>query len=377
LRGVTKLSGRSAHILFAAVGRIRRRRFRSRRFKKMVRSNRVLVTEPSATYLQDIRLYWEQHYGRRINPRWHIACANVTGVEDVKYIPHDVWWDDVIPFFNDLSMFAAYSDKNLYSILLRDCDAPKAVLKRINGRYYDTDHRLISRDLAIDKICSDGRDKIIKPSRTDNGKGIRKITISHRQALINSEEITLPDIEHQYGRNFIVQDMIVQHPSMAEPHPPSVNTLRLLTFRWNDTVRVLMSFARFGTNARVNDNAGTGGVCCGIDENGRLNDIAVDEYGRRYVAHPSTGYSFGKLSCIPNFDAIRRHVVTLHEQVPHFDLVSWDIAVGPQAQPIFVEMNFRGASYIYQYACKRSIFGDLTSEVLQALRRCRRNSRGR
>ena len=58
----------------------------------------------------------------------------------------------------------------------------------------------------------------------------------------------------------------------------------------------------------------------------------------------------------------------MHEQIPHFDIVSWDFAVGEDGKPIFLEVNFRGAAFIYQFACG-PLFGDLTSSVLESVRK--------
>lgn len=371
MRVFSKGAGRVSSVL----GRARRRRFRSQRFAEMVRHNPTLVRPRGPEYLGQVRQFWEQHYGRPVNPRWHVACANVTGVEDVRYMPHDVWWDDVIPFFNDMSLFAAYSDKNLYGLLLRDCEAPATVVKRMHGRYYDGAHGALPSAAVMEKICADRRDKILKPSRTDNGEGIRKITVADGKPRIEGKEVAVADIEQQYGKDFLVQAVVVQHAVMAEVHPESVNTLRLLTVRWGDAVRLLMCFARFGAHGRINDNAGTGGVCCGVNDDGRMNAVAVDEYGRAYTTHPSTGYAFAARRQVPGFDGIRSHVIALHGQIPHFDLASWDIAVDPQSRPVFIEVNFRGASFIYQYACNKPILGDLTTEVLGAIRATRRPGR--
>jgi len=49
----------------------------------------------------------------------------------------------------------------------------------------------------------------------------------------------------------------------------------------------------------------------------------------------------------------------------HHDFVSWDIIVGKDSKPIFLEANFKGAVWLYQLATERPLFGDLTEEILQ------------
>lgn len=371
IRRVRSVPHRSMLRFRAISSQVRRRRLRSRRFREAKSINPLIGRTQTPTYLKEIRQYWTEHFGRAVDPRWHIACANVTGIRDVRYIPLDVWWDHVLPFFNDMSMRAAYSDKNLYEVLLKGYDAPATIISRIHGHYYADGSTPARRDMVLDIIRSDGRSKIIKPSRSDNGKGISMITIAGGRPVIHDREVTLADIERSYGDDFIVQSLIEQHPVMAQVHPASVNTLRMLTFRWNESVQNIVTFARFGTDGSVNDNAGTGGLCCGVDDAGRLNDVAVDKYGRSYATHPTSGFSFGNRIQVPNYQAIRDHVVDLHDQIHHFDLVSWDIAVGTAGQPIFVECNFRGTSILCQYTTRRPLFGEITPDVLRAIRKRR------
>jgi hypothetical protein len=375
--GAARVFYRGVHQLSSTMSRLRRTRERRMRYADMVRKNPRLAAARNPRFVAEVRRFWERHYGRAIDPRWPVTCANVTGVEDVAYMAHDVWRDEVIPLFNDLAMWDAYSDKNLYSRLLDTCEAPAAIVKRMRGRYYDGGDRPIPRDEVVERICADRSDRIIKPSRTDNGDGVRRLAVRETGLAVDDRETTLEGLERMYGEDFIVQAVIAQHPTMAEVHPSSVNTLRLLTMRWQDALRLQMAFVRFGANGTVNDNASTGGVCCGIDDAGRLHDTAVDAFGRVHATHPTTGYAFATRRVVPGFDAACRAVLAMHEQLPHFDLVSWDIAVGTNAQPIFVEMNFYGASYVYQFAGRRSIFGALTAEVLEALRARREGARAR
>ncbi len=365
---------RGVHGLAAAVDRVRLARTRALMFQAMVAKNPRLVAPARPAYLADVQTYWTRHYGRRVDPRWHVALFNVTGVEDVRFVPHFVWWDEILGMFNDRALRPAYGDKNLYRRLLRHERAPATVVKRMRGRYYDGDDRPLARDAARERLLAGGGERIVKPSRTDNGEGVARLRVAAGVAWRGDAAVDLDDLERSHGDDFLVQAAIEQHPAMAAPHSASVNTVRLLTLRWDGAPRVLVAFARFGVDGRVTDNAGTGGIACGIDDDGRLHDAAVDKAGRVHRRHPTSGYDFGARQHVPGFDAARRLVVELHAQLPHFDLVSWDIAIDPLAAPVFVEANFRGSSFLYQFASRRPIFGDLTPQVLAALRR--RHGRG-
>lgn len=68
---------------------------------------------------------------------------------------------------------------------------------------------------------------------------------------------------------------------------------------------------------------------------------------------------------IPNFDEHIQFIKDLHKEAIHLDLISWDIAVGENAEPIFIEANFAGATPLYQLSTGVPMFGKFTEEVLQ------------
>src|SRR5699024_5121572 len=49
----------------------------------------------------------------------------------------------------------------------------------------------------------------------------------------------------------------------------------------------------------------------------------------------------------------------------HHDFVSWDIAIDVNGKPVFIEANFAGATWLYQLATQKPLFGELTEEILQ------------
>ncbi|WP_258933339.1 hypothetical protein [Nesterenkonia pannonica] len=51
-----------------------------------------------------------------------------------------------------------------------------------------------------------------------------------------------------------------------------------------------------------------------------------------------------------------------------YTAVAWDIGVDPDAEPVLIECNFRGAVWLYQLAAGQPLFGDLTSELLSSIR---------
>lgn len=336
----------------------------SKHYKLFSKAN--LLENIDYDYIDEIQSYWIKHYKKKINPLVHIAYHNLLGKKDVRIMPTSVMWNEIIPFFNDMFIRPGYSDKNLYDRLVDTENRPETVLKRVHGNYFDSNNTDINREQAEKILIAMQQDLIIKPSNADNGRGVGKIY--HRQGKLyyNNKHVSIIDLEKELGHNFIVQKVIQQHPMMAEPHPASVNTLRMVTFRWKGKIQHLLTYARFGGGNNVKDHAIHGGVSVSVDDDGVLGDYGLDTYLRVHTHHPTTNFSFkdNKIQ-IPNYKYFIEFVENLHKNILHHDFVSWDIAVGIDGQPVFIEPNFRGTSWRYQLASKKPIFGDLTEEVLE------------
>lgn len=337
-----------------------------RKFKKAGLFNKKKL---SKNYLRDTQKYWIKHYGSSINPLWHVAFMNYTGKEDHRYIPHYLWFSDFIPSFNNLSFRLAYLDKNLSDIFLNiKIKTPEIIIKKMHNKYYDTDNNMITRADALNEIKKHNEELIIKSSQTDNGFGIRKLEIINNELFLSGAKSSFEKIESIYGIDFVVQSKLKQHLIMAGPHPESANTIRIVTFRWMNEIVILLAFARFGTGGKITDNGATGGILCGIDDEGRLNAKGIDENVIIYTKHPTTDYSFSKREKIPSFEIICSHAKNMHKQIFHFDIVSWDFVIGEEGEPIFLEVNFLGESWMYQIAAEKPLFGSLTEDVLHVLR---------
>lgn len=316
-----------------------------------------------------VKSYWNPYLEESVDTAIHAAFHTIAGYKEHKVVPQRVMWDTVMPFLNDMSMLGAYSDKNLYDILFQAERSPETYIKRVDYKYYNGKNEPITREEA-EKVISDLKEAIIKPSNRDNGNGIQKIKIADGAVQVSGETVTFNELGQQTGPNFIVQEVIKQHPVMSAPHPDSVNTLRMVTLRWNNKIHYCLTFARFGTNGAVQDNAGTGGICVGITDEGYFVNQAVDEHANVMDKHPSTDFDFKKTSSrIPNFDTYIEFVKKLHQKVLHHHFVSWDIAVGADGEPIFLEANFRGAVWLYQLASQKPVLGEWTTEIFDEINR--------
>lgn len=327
--------------------------------------NAGLLDNIDEDFLNKVQTYWRTNYKKEIDPVLNLAFLNLTNNPDPRVIPSNIMWNQLIPYFNDMNIRIGYSDKNIYDRLINTPNAPKTILKRVRGHYFDHENNELTTGEAFKEMLAHENDMIIKPSDTDNGKGIKKIYYKNNNLYLEDTPIDMKNLEERYGYNFTVQDIIKQHDIMARPHPSSVNTLRMVTLRWKNKIRYLLTFARFGTDNSIKDNAGTGGVCVGITDDGEFLDFAIDEHCNVYTSHPTTNYDFKQYAKIPNFEKYKEFVIQLHKNILHHDFVSWDIAVGVNNEPIFIEANYRGATWLYQMAAQRPLFGNLTEEILE------------
>ena len=267
--------------------------------------------------------------------------------------------------FNDYDMSTFYGDKNLYDIIINSPRPAETILRNIRGQYFDSKYNGISLTSAKNILLEKNTDLIIKPSRANNGRGVRKLTIKDNKIHLNDSVLNFDELIKMYKEDFIIQNVIQQHHTMAAPHPSSVNTIRMVTLRWKNEIRLLMAFARFGNNNDIRDNGHVDiSPCLSVSDSGEFSKIAVSKSGETYTHHPTTGYCFADLEPIPNFDEFKQFVFNSHKNILHLNFISWDIAVGVDGKPIFIEANFAGSTPFYQLAAQRPIFGEITEEVL-------------
>ena len=162
--------------------------------------------------------------------------------------------------------------------------------------------------------------------------------------------------------SWIVEELIIQHPEMAQWNPTSVNTLRVPVFPTAEGCRILQPFFRTGRKGSIVDNAGQGGVFAVFDpETGVITTDGVDENGGTYKYHPDSKLNF-KGWQIPQYGNLKKIIAELIHLMPFdFKYVGFDFALTPEGW-VLVEGNSHG-QFVGQIAEQKGV----RKKVLQYL----------
>lgn len=181
---------------------------------------------------------------------------------------------------------------------------------------------------------------IVKPLEGTCGRGIEFFEVSG-----NSRIAGLYDMLRANGQ-YLVEAVIIQHPDIAKIYPLSVNTLRLVTIRNQDTVHIVFSSMRIGNGLRV-DNLNSGGMAVIVDENGIISTPGADKAGKAYYQHPYTGVTL--VGCkIPLYQEAVEMVKKAALQIPELGYIAWDVAI-TETSPLLIEANHFPGHDIYQF----------------------------
>ena len=325
-----------------------------------------LAEKVDEAYLHEVQVYWFNRLKKVMPTDVHLALDNL-GCRDLRFFPQDN--KAFIPYLN--SGYKAYSDKSLYDLLYPVDSAADTVLKRVKDNYYLFGEP-IKRSEILRELGELGCDLIIKPSNTNNGYKLCKLYYDNGLRY-NDKPLRLDDLEKDYDSNYIIQHVLDQHPFMKTIHPDSVNTLRIVTLRFKQKLHHLLTFMRAGSGGKCNDNAASGGIACGIDDEGRIIAPAFKKFEGNPVVykHPTTNYDYTRGDIIPSYAECIAFALDLHRYDLHHNYISWDIAINPHGHPVFVEANYWGATWLYQLAARKPLFGDLTEDVTEYIRRVR------
>ena len=315
----------------------------------------------TAYAIEIIQYYKELGFGN-FTPLLHLFLEQKIHVRSKHFLPDELR-DAVMRVMNGHDR-NKYIDKNMYPLIVKTTRQPKNIVRNVNGSFFDQDNHSLKISDAL-RLLEENVEHIVKPSLSSGGSKVGRCFRQNDKILLNGSAYSFNDFTKIYGFNFTIQEKLKQSSIVGQIHPESINTLRLVTLRWNDKIHYLMGFLRAGSGAVVNDNASTGGICVGLSETGILNSYAVDKTGKVMHVHPTTGFDFqNNIVQMPNFEKFKEFVISLHMDVLHHHLVSWDIAVGTDQLPVFIEHNFAGQFWIYQFATGKPLFGKYSDEIL-------------
>src|SRR5699024_10650644 len=109
---------------------------KSKQFKRQYAAGNLDLKNVSDEYINKICDYYKQFTNKKINLMNHVVLKNITKIEDVRFIPREIFRRDLLTYFNDRGMINTYAEKNLYNILFQEFNQPVTVIKKVRGKYY-------------------------------------------------------------------------------------------------------------------------------------------------------------------------------------------------------------------------------------------------
>ena len=316
----------------------------------------VTSTKVSKEQYNKAREYFSPYF--KLNPLFHSFYTEKTGKFEVNYIPDNMWFTIIDRHFNNREKTKVLDHKSYYERMFagRNVKFPETILHRINGFLFDSKMNMITREEA-EQIIKKEKSLFVKVSTgTCGGRGVHHISAENileefRKLINNNDDI-------------VVQRSIKQHPELSRVGANSVNSLRIVSLLTAKEVKIYSSILRMGIGESKVDNASSGGISSGVEGDGRLKDVAYKMLGERFDCHPTTKVRFSDV-VIPSYDKAIGLVKELHPLIPDFRLVSWDIAIDEDAQPVLIEVNMCMGGLDFHQLNNGPIFKEDTTKILE------------
>lgn len=290
--------------------------------------------------------------------KWHRLYSGLYGTFSAEFIPNNLFYGSIERALNRED-YGVLQDKNLLDRVFHSIERPKIVVSNINGFFYHGD-TLVTKAGALEILAKYDR-LFIKPS-LDSGGG-KNVRVLDREAIVDTAG--LEKIIDSYRKDFLIQEPLRQSPEMSALNATSINTLRLITYLRPSGAVVLSQNVRIGGEGSQIDNIESGGTSVVILPNGKLNNYGINKRNQR-IELVINGKPMEEFQ-IPNYEGARDTALRLHAQIPYFKIVSWDLALNEENQPVLIEFNVIDQG-INQQAMVGPLFGKYADEIMRDYR---------
>jgi len=176
------------------------------------------------------------------------------------------------------------------------------------------------RDIVLKPISSSSGREVLVLERMDSG-------FSRLGRPVKPGELW-DNLQHGMEEGFLVEERVRNHPLYEALHPHSLNTIRVVTFRFRDEEwRVIDWGLKVGRDRLQVDNAGAGGIWVVFDRVSHITTGAYAEYLRRPLSrHPNTGLPLVGVK-LPGIEEVFDLALTASRRFALLGTIGWDIAL--------------------------------------------------
>ena len=338
-----------------------------KKIKASIYKTKSLNTDLPYDLVKKYKNYWSG-FGRNISPDWLKVYVSVSGIFDYRFIPENIYYSEIEPRLNFKPYSKAWTDKSLYHKFLDRSLLPAVFLRNINGIVLNEDYQPLDQT-ELNKLSEELRNQelIIKPTiDTGGGKAVAKVSwengnIKITPAIGNIE--LLADLMNFYRRNFILQEYIQQHEFFGQFNETSLNTIRIFTYRsvTDNKIKILHKILRIGRNGNIVDNQASGGIACGINIAGILNEYGVDKYGTKY--YYSNSIKFSEINEVPFLNQITDKAIEVAGEYYYSRLLGLDFCVDHAGRVYLIEVNCLNNEINFYQMNNGPLFGEYAREI--------------
>ena len=281
-------------------------------------------------------------------------CCSISGSCNPQIVPEEIFQTDIEPTLNSLPECHFFANKSYYNRWFGTGIFPGDYFHSIDGRFFDCHLDQIDFTKVTHLAGTLSYPVVLKPNV--NSYGGRNIL------FVRSAEELLEYVRQR--DNFVVQEMLYQHPSLGRLHPQSINTVRVYIYISvrDNSPHIINMAQRTGVSSCV-DNVATGGLVSFIRENGVLNGYALDKYGGKYEKHPVTGLAFEQE--LPDFEGLKTLSMDIVNKLFHLRIAGLDLYYDRAGCWKAVEVNTYSHSIRFAQYAGQPFFGDFTDEVIE------------
>ena len=176
----------------------------------------------------------------------------------------------------------------------------------------------------------------IKEINGYRGIGTRKIETKKLNVKDLYDEL-VSDVNSHY----IAEEQIPQIRELADFHPWSINTIRIVTVydTKNNEVHIMNARLRMGNKKNSVDNFHFDGIGANINiETGIIDTIGYDVHNNVYLTHPITGKQIIGFQ-IPYWEECKSFVHRAAKHIPTVRYIGWDVVIQDGGRFLLIEGN--------------------------------------